>query len=113
MKTPELSGAALDWAVANCEGLVSIDTKNLFEPWYLLRDYIPSTNWAQGGPIIEREGFQVLHVQGGDNPVWKVESPRAIRQYGPTPLIAAMRCYVASKLGEEVEIPEEVSNADI
>lgn len=27
--------------------------------------------------------------------------------YGPTPLIAAMRCYVASKLGEEVEIPDE------
>lgn len=27
---------------------------------------------------------------------------------GPTPLIAAMRCYVASNLGEEVEIPEEV-----
>lgn len=29
--------------------------------------------------------------------------------YGPTPLIAAMRCYVASKLGDEVEIPEELS----
>jgi hypothetical protein len=28
---------------------------------------------------------------------------------GPTPLIAAMRCYVASKLGDEVELPEELS----
>lgn len=27
---------------------------------------------------------------------------------GPTPLIAAMRCFVASKLGDEVEIPEEL-----
>ncbi len=27
---------------------------------------------------------------------------------GPTPLIAAMRCYVASKLGDEVDIPEEL-----
>jgi hypothetical protein len=25
---------------------------------------------------------------------------------GQTPLIAAMRCYVASKLGDEIEIPE-------
>ena len=29
-------------------------------------------------------------------------------QFGPTPLIAAMRCYVASKLGDEVEVPEEL-----
>lgn len=28
--------------------------------------------------------------------------------FGPTPLIAAMRCYVASKLGDEVEVPEEL-----
>ena len=27
---------------------------------------------------------------------------------GPTPLIAAMRCYVASKLGDDVDIPEEL-----
>lgn len=26
----------------------------------------------------------------------------------PTPLIAAMHCYVANKLGDEVEIPEEL-----
>jgi hypothetical protein len=30
---------------------------------------------------------------------------------GHTPLIAAMRCYVASKLGDEVEIPEGLKNA--
>jgi hypothetical protein len=28
---------------------------------------------------------------------------------GSTPLIAAMRCYVASKLGDEVEIPKELT----
>ena len=27
---------------------------------------------------------------------------------GPTPLVAAMRCYVASRLGDEVEISEEL-----
>jgi hypothetical protein len=30
------------------------------------------------------------------------------RSSGPTPLIAAMRCYVASKLGDEIEIPENL-----
>jgi len=39
--------------------------------------------------------------------VW-VASIRGIDECGPTPLIAAMRCYVASKLGDEVEIPEEL-----
>lgn len=34
-------------------------------------------------------------------------------RYGPTPLIAAMRCYVASKLGDEVEIPEELLTTPI
>ena len=29
--------------------------------------------------------------------------------FGPTPLIAAMRCYVTSKLGDEVEIPEALT----
>ena len=28
--------------------------------------------------------------------------------YGPTPLIAAMRCFCASKLGDEVEILPEL-----
>jgi hypothetical protein len=28
---------------------------------------------------------------------------------GPTPLIAAMRCYALSKLGEEIEIPEDLA----
>ena len=31
-----------------------------------------------------------------------------IKYSGPTPLIAAMRCYVASKLGDEVDVPEEL-----
>ena len=104
MKTSELSGAALDWAVANCEGLVSINTKHLFEPWYLLRDYTPSTNWAQGGPIIEREKVELEH----DGFEWWARIRADEDCKGPTPLIAAMRCYVANKLGDEIELPEEL-----
>jgi hypothetical protein len=76
----------------------------------------PSTDWAQGGPIIEREGIAVDcerssgRVSGwvACNEVAGDENWDANVHYGPTPLVAAMRCYVASKLGDEVEIPEEL-----
>ena len=71
-------------------------------------EYYPSTDWAQGGPIIEREGID-LQYQGGDNDKWAADMFGAeCSVYGDTPLIAAMRCYVASKLGDEVE-PEELT----
>ena len=110
MKTSELSGAALDWAVthANYEinGAHIWNTENC--------NY--STDWALAGPIIEREGIAVdcerssgrvsgwvacNEVAGDDN--WDANV-----HYGPTPLIAAMRCYVASKLGNDIDIPEEL-----
>ena len=105
IKTSELSGAALDWAVAKCEGLdqyFDSEEKCAFDDEGCA--YEPSTNWAQGGPIIEREGIAL--GQTGDG--WEATCDGCIYISGPTPLIAAMRCYVASKLGEEVEVPEEV-----
>jgi len=103
IKTSELTGAALDWAVAKCEGRKDND----FGWWW--DNYKPSTNWAQGGPIIERESID-LQYQGGDVDVWAADIFGAdCSVYGDTPLIAAMRCYVVSKLGDEVEIPEELT----
>ena len=102
MKTSELTGAALDWAVAKCEGVIYHGPA-----WTKY-----STDWAQGGPIIEREGINLDNYT--KNPKWSAWTPAPDREsgeaqaYGPTPLIAAMRCYVASKLGDEVEIPEEL-----
>ena len=95
IKTNELTGAALNWAVemAECEGAM-----------YSGRECRPfSTDWAQGGPIIEREGINLSSVAGI---TWCADGPVSVGFYGPTPLIAAMRCYVASKLGNEVDIPE-------
>jgi len=110
MKTSELSGAALDWAVARCEGLlVWVDT-----PVRLPNgsEYNPSTDWAQGGAIIEREkiGFwaYTLDEEGNENPGWYAETFEGYFQTGATPLIAAMRCFVSSRLGDEVELPEEL-----
>lgn len=101
MKTAELTGAALDWAVAQCEGFDNGD-------W--LPDY--STDWAAGGSIIEREGI-CLHLNSeGLWEAWLYEfgtdGEEMGRNEAEVPLIAAMRCYVASKLGDDVELPEEL-----
>ena len=112
MKTSELEGAALDWAVAKCEGEEVRLIKGQLETLWTDNGYKPSTDWSQGGPIIEREGINLDNY--AKNPKWSAWTPAPDREsgeaqaYGPTPLIAAMRCYVASKLGDEVEIPEEL-----
>jgi hypothetical protein len=103
MKTSELTGAALDWAVAKCEGVLMRWERSTHDEAPL--EYSPSTDWAQGGPIIEREGLTITFQQ---NHVWAAQTDDDLFEGGPTPLIAAMRCYVASKLGDEVELPEEL-----
>lgn len=60
IKTSELSGSALDWAVAKCEGRKEPEVANNFAvAWYTWRNTHYSTNWAQGGPIIERERIDI------------------------------------------------------
>lgn len=108
VKTSELTGAALDWAVAKCwygdEYDMSIP---LFEDGKL---FAPSTNWAQGGPIIERECIAIsAHLDGEEwvaNDYW---NDNEYTQVGPTPLIAAMRCFVSSRLGDEVDVSDELT----
>ena len=102
MKTSELQGAALDWAVDKA--------KNINTPYnsWGQRGKVPAycTDWAQGGPIIEREYIQLTIDLG-----WiatRKEGPAVSEEHGPTPLIAAMRCFVASHLGDEIELPEEL-----
>lgn len=100
MKTNELTGAALDWAVAKCEWHEEEGNWN----GLYIADY--STDWTQGGSIIERERLSVYDL-GGDE--WGADDNLTPRSTGQTPLIAAMRCYVASKLGDEVDVPEELA----
>jgi len=116
MKTAELTGAALDWAVAHCEGFVQQGD----EPWQPGEEpFAFTTDWAQGGPIIEREGIAIDCIRSDGNiDSWQAGSMVAGDdnwdsgvQYGTMPLIAAMRCYVASKLGDEVKIPTELTGA--
>jgi len=111
MKTAELSGVALNWAVAICEGYKPKDFcphdkhfRDEEDVWFS-----PSDDWAQGGAIIERGGFCFEFDPEAEEftafyPT-KQGSPEGV---GENHLIAAMRCYVAYKLGDEVEIPEEL-----
>ena len=126
MRTSELTGAALDWAVAKCEGytdLHKIDGRMAHEPQlgmypprraYGVMDLFElgfSTDWSLAGPIIEREKIGII-TDPNDASVWigsVYEPDWRFNRTGPTPLIAAMRCYVASKLGEDIDIPEELT----
>lgn len=109
MKTCELTGAALDWAVCV-----------VFNPGPEWGGWKPSTDWAQGGPIIERERISVRYSGGQWIAEWWADNSGMTKNpgqrfthnrymSGPTPLIAAMRCFVASKCGESVNVPEELA----
>jgi hypothetical protein len=158
IKTHELLGAALDWAVCAAlekqfpgDSVVKICRVEATTPAWIEREnffgsyirFSPSTDREQGGIIIDREGISVIRcdddwgvdAQGFCNNVripvwcattgqhdWDVTTEHQQHEpmyqiyvsevvYGPTFLIAAMRAYVASKLGAEIEIPAELAEA--
>ena len=112
IKISELTGPALRYCVAKCENPEWGE-----EGWRVNCTYPdddgwifhPDTDWSQGGPILEREGINTYQMQDS---TWQANLDYGMVDEaifnGPTPLIAAMRCYVASKLGDEVDIPEEL-----
>lgn len=126
VKVSEATGPVLDWMVAealkpsvNTPERFGIATfgplfgKGYLYPCFGTRKYSPSTDWNEGGPIIERERICADWL-GSE---WSAKSwarldGKVLHQtgyaYGPTPLIAAMRCFVTSKLGDEVDVPEEL-----
>ena len=97
VKVVEATERQLDWLVARIEGdeLPKSGGKGL--------EY--STDWACGGPILEREVISVYRMTSDWSAAY---NPSGATQDGPTPLIAAMRCYVSNRLGNEVEVPEEL-----
>jgi hypothetical protein len=126
INTSELTENALDWAVAKCKGMdieirpAGACGRRLYvlaaasdrTPWTLVwQGWSPSTDWALGGEIIERE--EIFIGKSYARGVWTAmkyteQITRAAFEDGATPLIAAMRCYVASKMGNEIEIPENL-----
>lgn len=116
IKVSELQGAALDWAVAKCEGWIDDWNSWMYESSVAdiaeSGSYHPSTDWALAGPIIERERIHICPVFMDDcahTQAW-VDGRNTDKSYGSTPLIATMRCYVARKMGDEIEIPDKLIN---
>ena len=98
-----LIGETLDWAVIECE---KINGHAL-----LPEGSHPSTNWTQGGPILEREKIVLLNPTfenyfATEYPwlAWKDD----VYGYGETVLIAVLRCYVANTMGTEVDVPNHL-----
>lgn len=97
----ELQGEQLDWAVNKARGLMCGALG--VAPNY-------SKHWADGGPIVGHHIHTLIERDG----VWTAEAFRPHypdpRRFcysvkGPTALIAAMRAFVASRLGAFVEVP--------
>lgn len=132
IKTAELIDRPLDWAVAMALGGTGLwyDTvgtwwftlngkdRALSSGWSEAQNFNPSTNWAQGGPIIEREKLCVGYRHQLDpeyvpllDPAtvcWARTTAGGYLNCGPTPLIAAMRCFLTKALGDEVDVPAEL-----
>lgn len=104
----------LNWLVAMCECIPLLHIVQKPGKVYVYGEisnidfpYQPSTDWYQGGPIIERE--QIATQFWTSEGEWEALIKGGFfASRGPSPLIAAMRCYVTSKLGEEVEVPNEL-----
>jgi hypothetical protein len=117
MKTSELQGAALDWAVEfalltdqlpNAEQRRAVASRN-----QRIKSVGFSTDWSLMGPIIEREFITLDYDCFGPQPIWigthhAFDGTRGQHRFGDSPLVAAARAYVASQLGDEVPVPDEL-----
>lgn len=109
IKVSEATNLQLDWLVAKATNTIVIQVRKgvTFTPSYPTiggKPFQPSTDWLTGGPLIEREKITVSDALNS----WCAGYNGTLNTFGPTPLIAAMRCYVASKFGDEVEVPDEL-----
>lgn len=112
IKTGELKEIALDWAVAIAEGLKDQKPFTALELFRAIRangDFHYSCNWSEAGPIIEREWVELINNGQDWIAIGRGFGEDAPEGLGSTPLIAAMRCYVASKLGDCVDIPDQLT----
>lgn len=124
VKTAQLEGAALDWAVAQVEKvqttyrygreLVADHDRGGIKLILSIRPiYSPSTNWSQGGPLIQKYGCDLncmAPLNAWEANCWddRVPSPGLHLQEAETPLIAACRAIVSAKIGDTVQVPKEL-----
>lgn len=109
VKTAELIGPALDWAVAQAEGqdmalLTPVDGRvQICGMWSRNCTFAPSTDWSQGGPLIGRHR---MSFEDGVTDFYAVCAGG--EGYGPTHLVAACRAIVSAALGDTAQVPSEL-----
>lgn len=140
IKTADLIGPALDWAVGLVVGGKPIVCGGSLPRWKFtaleasvwvgdkelgdIERYSPSTVWGDGGPVLDRlmksgkwelvqwEPGKEVALQNFDSECLPVDGisydDRSIHESGATVLIAACRAYVASEIGDEVQVPAEL-----
>lgn len=130
LKTTELTGAALDIAVAlalgwTCERAQDAQFMNEYGERKLVGyngpgiygqsvAFNPSTDWAHGGPLIDQFNVDIGHQDPG-YVVASIYTPHGrynVDYRGPDALTAICRAVVAAKFGLEVEIPDELLGSE-
>lgn len=120
-KTAELTGAALDWAVAKVCGvryinsyIVTTERNAIGEiiSSSAISNYRPSTDWAHGGTLLDRYDIALNGgVAGGERVIYATlravdDNEPFATATGSTRLIATCRAVVSAKLGDVVRVPE-------
>ncbi|WP_237858045.1 phage protein NinX family protein [Pseudomonas sp. PGPR81] len=124
VRTADLTGEALGWAVGKAEGLeLELVGPAYNNPWRVFaryhatvtertERYNPWENWALGGALIEKYAAM---VRGFPNQMYETLAIARVRidgalawRSGQTPLIALCRAIVATKLGDTVQVPKEL-----
>ena len=106
IKVSEATNIQLDWLVAKALGAEGAILKHLF---HYRPDFHPTTNFVMMWPIIDRERISIRFWDNTQAVHAYMPNSGAEWSEGPTALIAAARCYVVSKLGETVEVPDELA----
>jgi hypothetical protein len=122
VKTADLAGEVLGWAVAKAEGLdVFLAPPEYGNPWRVFaryrysvteqtKRYNPWEDWSLGGPLIEKHMVSLHCPQSADGvwAGWRITGNGEFCQAGDSPMIAACRAIVADKLGDTVQVPNEL-----
>lgn len=137
VNTSELIDKSLDWVIAKllnlpiCRdpmGFAADAPGSLEAGWWIWEtpsgskpsrfqrigvDFSPRTNWQQAGEVFMLEDIGFLLIDG----VWHAgigweffqsEAFAHHRQTGPTQLVAALRCFISKRIGEQVEVPDDL-----
>ncbi|MBC8947274.1 phage protein NinX family protein [Xenorhabdus indica] len=122
IKTSELTGQALDWAMALSLGaeicskgrFLELPSGHFVDKKSKYYSFKPSTNWTQCGQLIEEYKVQFVLVSDAiiEASSHLMNKKLVVAEFGSNHLEAVCRLIVLGKLGDEVEIPDELLEAE-